>query len=314
MDIKIVIVSVLLIIIIAISSAFFIPTIEPIEYIHIDSVDTKIDNINESHVDFIFFTEFIRSDIVQNTNLSIRVFDLKRDLLMNYKYLEIPKENGYKMKINFSFEKIMDYRVLFEIEREGDTLSTRSFNLKHLDTLIPDERRLDISFRGVDFKIMDVEENDIEIMSRFFIESKNDYEVDFRLNVIHFESNIMAYEKWKETIILKNATNMIEYEFTVPNNYNYLVKLEAWRDGALIHIFKSHLNLDPVRKIPEGIVEKEIVFEVEEFIGVEEEWAIRPVTAPDMHHVEYVETPGFSLIMGLISIGGVLYWLKKKKN
>lgn len=214
----------------------------------------------------------------------------------------------------------MDYRILFEVEKEGNTLSRRSFNLKHLDTLIPEERRHDISFRGVDFKIIDVEENDIEIMSRFFIESKYDYKVNFRLNVIHFESNIMAYEEWKEIMILKGVTNMVECGFTVPNNHNYLVRLEAWRGGALIHIFESHLNLDPVRKIPAGVVEKEVAFKVEEFIEEEfididkrapvPEPRVRPVRPP------YPAVPGFSLLMGLISIislGGVIYWLKKKQ-
>lgn len=64
----------------------------------------------------------------------------------------------------------------------------------------------------------------------------------------------------------KGKTLLVESNLTVPKDYNYLVKLEIWRNDALIKSWSRGLNLAPTKKVPENVTEEKVKFEVSQFV------------------------------------------------
>ncbi|MEM1576898.1 MAG: hypothetical protein QXT98_05235 [Archaeoglobaceae archaeon] len=65
----------------------------------------------------------------------------------------------------------------------------------------------------------------------------------------------IAYEGWFSKALETGKTEIVEFNFTVPN-YNYAIKIEAWRGGSLLKSWIKTLNLAPTKKIPEDLKEE----------------------------------------------------------
>lgn len=127
---------------------------------------------------------------------------------------------------------------------------------------------------------------------------------------MQYESGILTDEKWVEVELEKGKTNVVETNVTVINNYCYLVKLEAWRNDSIVKIWKSILNLSPTKRIPEGVKEEEVKFEVEKFVATP-----TPLPTPLVRESGIVRkpTPGFEFL-ALIMAGGVALCLKRLRR
>ena len=304
MNERFVVVSLLAIIAVAIALSFFAH--EKREYAYIENVDLKLKSVNDSSADITFFVKVNKVDL-SGANLSISVYDKYTGILLKRKILKLPDE-ACELNTTISFEKDRDYRVLFKIEKNGKTISSTGLTLRNLKTLIPKDRELKVFLRDVDFEIKSVEKGSVKVLTRFYIDSLKNYSVRFHIKAVQFESNVLASEKWLDLNITSGKTTIVESTLDVPKNYNYLVKLEAWRNSYLVKSWSRCLNLAPTKKIPKNISEEEVKFEVEKFVKPE----VRATPTP-VEYAKYTRAvPGFELIICIFALGGALIWRLKR--
>lgn len=214
-----------------------------------------------------------------------------------------------------SLEKTRDYDITFRLLKDRKIVDSRGITLKGLDTLVPEEKQLKMTLRDVDFEITAVKNNTVTIKARFYIDALENYsETTFHIKAIQFESNVLADNKWLDMDVVKGKTLLVESNLTAPKDYNYLVKLEAWREDSLLKTWQKGLNLAPIKRVSENVTEEEVRFEAKEFVKTP---AVTPMPVPtptpriigDVTQEEAM--PGFDVLVALITMGGVLLWRKR---
>jgi len=308
---KIVALVIVVILAVSIVSALMLPHEEVItpQYVSIEKIDVKIEDVRDDSVDLTFLIKLRRSDILENTTLNFYVYDLKTDILLKGKSVAVPEKDGRKINVTLSFDKDRDYKVEIDVERNNKTVDSRTLRLRYLDTLIPEDKELKVVLKDVDFKIVAVEDDKVTVTVRFYFDSMKNYDVDFHIKAIQYESNVLADEVWIKTKLESGKTEVVEANLTVPKDYNYLIKLEAWRSGSLLKIWKKTLNLAPTKRIPKEEVEKEVKFEVEKFVSPPSEVGIPRPTPTPITYGGAVKAPGFEAL-ALIVAGGVAICLR----
>ncbi len=268
------------------------------EYASFRSFDLKLDGVNDSHVtvDFIFNIASKSFD----GNLSMKVYDAKTNLLLAERKFKLP-ENPKRYEVKLSFEKDRDYLVTARLAKGWRTYDVERFSISNLNSLKPAKKDVRAFLKDADFLILGKDDDSVKVKSRFYIESLKNYSVTFHVKVVQYESGVLASESWIRDNITKGKTNLVESEFEVPERYNYLVKLELWRDGALLKSWSRALKLDPSKRVPEGEKEEKMNFEVEKFV--------KPVYEEgDYSHPKGV--PGFEI---LIAVAGMLAALRIRR-
>ncbi|RLI73530.1 hypothetical protein DRO97_07290, partial [Archaeoglobales archaeon] len=203
---------------------------EETEYIHINNIEMRVKDVNESHVNLEFILTLYRSKTVSNATLIASVYDKTTNLLLQQQKVEISKEGKEgvnEMNVTLAFEKDKNYNVVFRIEKENRIVGTRGVSLRGLDTLIPKDKEIKMSLKDVDFEILGVN-NKVTVKARFYIETMKNYnDIVFHIKAIQYESNILAAEKWMSMDVKKGKTLLVESNLSIPKNYNYLIKLEV---------------------------------------------------------------------------------------
>ncbi len=281
---------------VSISTAFMLP--KGFQHPHIENVDVKIADVEDDYVDLLFS---IRLSEVNDATVKIATYDLKTGILLNE---SVVKAKSREINEILRFEKDRDYRVKISLEKDGKVVDRRYVNLRYLDTLIPKDRELKVILRDVDFRILGVDKDKVNVLARYYFDSLKDYDVDFHVKVVQYESNVLTDERWVKVRLEKGKTNVVETNVTVINNYCYLVKLEAWRKNSIVKIWRSVLNLSPTKRIPKGFTEKEVKFEVEKFVSTP-----TPIPTPVVGESKRA-LPGFELLT-LITAGGVAFCLRR---
>lgn len=290
-----------LIFVLSVATAFMLP--KEFERLHIENVDVKIADVEDDYVDLLF--SITLSD-VNNATIKIITYDLRTGILLNESVVDVKDKEINEV---LRFEKDRDYRVKINLEKEGKVVDSRYVNLRYLNTLVPEEKELKVIFKDVDFRVLGVDGDRVNVLVRYYFDSLKDYDVDFHVKVVQYESNILTDEKWVSVKLEKGKTNVVETNVTVINNYCYLVKLEAWRGDSIVKIWKSILNLSPTKRIPEGFKEEEVKFEVEKFVST-------PTSSPTPLVVDSKiakPTPGFEFL-ALITAGGVALCLRRLRR
>jgi len=303
---KIVIASLVILALIAVVFAITLPTGEG--YALIEKISVKPVKINDSHA-ILEFDIKTRKSGLKNLNISASFIDVKTNLIVDELRKRIPEKTGeiYEIKIIHPLEKDKDYRVIFEIQKDGETLSSRGLNIYALYTLIPKDRELKVKIRDVDFKLIEEQDSRVLVEARYYIEAMENYSLRFHVKAIQFESNVLADEFWVDRYIQKGKTSMISFNLSLPKDYNYLIKLEAWRNEYLLKSWINSLNLSPTKRIPEGYKESEVSFKVSDFIPEN----IPRITPEKVVGREGKVAPGFEAIF-LILAGGFALWRLKK--
>ena len=296
MNEKVVIVAIVTIAIVSVSIAVIASQIE--SYARLENIDMKLESVNESHAVISFIVE-VKKENVNSFTLQAKIYDDQTGLLLDEveKDFESPDSN-YEAVMTIPFEKTKDYRIELMLMQEDRVLSSRQLHLKNLRSLVAENMQLDASMVGADFLLTGVKDENVEFKARFYVESVRDYDVVARIKVVQAESNILVDEEWMNTTLKKGKTNIIEANFEVPDDYNYIVKLEVWRDGKLVKTWKDVIKLAPTKIIPKDVEEEKVEFEVEKFVREE---------VPG-----YVErgagVPGFEVGLALAAIVGVAAW------
>lgn len=281
----------------------FVDVSGEVSRIWIKNIDMKLKKVNESHAEIVFIIELSGK---ANATLLTKVYDMKTNLLL--KEIEKRVETS-ELNLTISFEKDKNYNIEFQLLVDGKVADKRGLSVRGLSTLIPKDKELKLNLKDADFEISNVTTEKVKVRALFYIESLRDYnDTIFHVKAVQFESNILADEKWIAEEIRKGKTQIIECNLTVPKDYNYLIKIEAWRNGSLLKSWSEPLNLAPTRKIPQNYTEEPVRFEVSEFI--------KPET-PVEYGVDYTRelpkaAPGFEVVLALLALGGVILWKRKK--
>jgi len=300
--------------IVSVVSAVFLPPVEEAkpQYIDIDDIDVKVSDVREAYADIEFLVYFIRSDIVKNGTLNVKLYDIKTDTLIDERVFEIPEKDGDRLNVTLRLERDANYKVVFKVCIDDKTYDSKSLILKNLDMLIPKDREFKVVLKDIDFMLTDVKNESTTVKVRFYLDSMKDYRnTVFHIKAIQYESNVLADESWISRDVLGGKTVVIESNLTIPRGYNYLVKLEAWRNGSLLKIWKERLNLAPTKKISKEEVEKEVKFEVEKFVKH------TPIPTPALRKYGgevgiVTKSPGFEVLVLTIA-GGVAIWLRSRR-
>ncbi len=273
------------------------------EFIYIRNIDMMVKDVNESQATLNFIITVYRSEVVKNATLRIYVYDRNTNILLQWYAVKIPerqKEGLNKIDASLSFEKDKSYRLKFEIVKNNRIVDTRIMFLSGLDTLLPKDKQLKMTLKDVDFQIIGVNDKDANVRVRFYIQSMEDYnDITFHIKTIQAESNVLADECWLKENISKGKTVIVESNLTVPKDYNYAVKLEAWRNGSLLKTWVKYLNLAPTKTIPKETTEEKVKFEVSEFVRTP-----APIPYPKS------KAPGFEILASILALAIALLWRK----
>lgn len=263
-------------------------------------IDMKLEAVNESHAVITFISEVKKTNLDEFT-IRAKIYDYQTGLLLDdvKKNFQSP-ESKYEALLTIPFEKTKDYGIELILMHEDKVLSLRHLQLKNLRSLVAENMQLEASMRGADFLLTGVKDGKVEFKARFYVESVKDYNVVARIKVVQAESNVLVDEEWMNTTLRKGKTNIIEANFVVPDEYNYIVKLEIWREGKLVKSWKDVIKLAPTKIVPKDVEEEEVEFEVEKFVREE---------VPD--YTKGAGMPGFEVALALIAIAGVAAWRRK---
>ena len=323
MNARVVAISIILLFAIAVLLPFFvkIPAEEAPEreFVRIGDIEIEAVKINDSHADIKFLVSIYRSKTVTNASLIVSVYDMDTNLLLRKVELQIPEkgdEGLQELNTTISFEKDKTYNIGFRLEKDRKIADTRWMSLKGLDTLLPKEKELKMTLKDVDFQILGVSGNLTTIRARFYVEAMENYsDAVFHIKAIQYESNVLADERWMNVDVEKGKTLLVESNLTVPKDYNYLVKLEVWRNDALIKTWSRGLNLAPTKKVPENVTEEKVRFEVGQFVKKPAYTpAPMPVPTPTPQYVpeRKPQTPGFEILLAMLAIGGAILWRRRR--
>ncbi len=276
-------------------------------FARIENVDVKVSDVNDSHVTLNFEITLRRPKVLVNSTILAKVYDSKTNVLLTEVSKSVPERSRSEFceeVVPISFEKSRNYRVVLSVMKDYKLLDARELKLANLDTLVPEDKALKVVLKDADFEVRSVKNGEATIFVRFYVESLRNYNAVAHIKAVQYESNLLADDVWKEVTLESGKTTLIEGNLSVPKDYNYLVKLELWKKGSLLKTWSKPLNLAPTKRIPENVTEREVKFEIEEFVR----------TPVPVEKIEYAEKgkamPGFEAILLLLS-GGVVLWRRR---
>ena len=280
------------------------------EFAYITSVETKAEKVNSSHAKLVFQVSMEKSEDLDELNLTVKFFDASTNLLI-YDFSRSVKVKGkYGVEeIKCWVKKSYDYRVTLFLERDGRIYSKKEISIYRLSQIPPDEEKIELVIKNADFAVINKSESEVRIRSTYYIESPETLKnLRFRIKAIQLESNLLVDDFWAERIIEAGKTNLIQFNMTLIDKYNYRIVLEVWSRNYVVDKREDVVKLNP--EIFEEGEEKES-FRVEDFIREE----LRRTPVPE-YRPEYMPkaAPGFELILLLISGGGALWIMSRKRR
>ncbi|WP_202319584.1 DUF7490 domain-containing protein [Archaeoglobus neptunius] len=265
-------------------------------------IDMRLESVNGSHAVITLLIDIDKTPSFNRFEIGAKIYDVRTNLLVGeYSKSFTGYGKYYRAEFTIPFEKTRDYQLKLILKKGERIYDTTHVNVRNLRYLVPEDMTLKASMAGADFLLTGSDNETVSFKSRFYIESLSDYDVVARTKVVQSESNVLVGDEWRNITLEGGKTNIVEADFTVPKKYNYVVKLEIWRNGKLVKTWKDYLNLAPKKIIPEGVKEENMEFEVDRFVKNEEDYARRSGAIP-----------GFEVAVGLAAIGGALALRRQK--
>ncbi|NOY11390.1 MAG: hypothetical protein GXO67_04770 [Archaeoglobi archaeon] len=264
-------------------------------------------DVNSSHVTLQFKVKMSKPERLENLSLIVKFTDMQTNLLVSEFSKPIPEKtkSDYTAVLNCSVSKSHNYRVRVLLEQDGETLSMREMRMYGLSSLPPAEKSVDVTVRDADFRLLNKTGEFVRVRVTYYIDTPRNSTVEFHLKAVQLESNVMADDQWVERELQKDRTNLVSFELTLRDEYNYRIVLELWNAGYLVKSWSHELRLNP-EKSQESKVEEEKGFRVEDFITETR------VPVPTPYEEKRLASPGFELLTLAIAGGGAL-WMRKRR-
>jgi hypothetical protein len=245
-------------------------------HLSIREVDVKPVNVTSSFVD-INITTYINHIGGQTNDASvlIRAIDSSTGLLNSQVSVAIPEtfqESTEKTLItrqNLKIEKSGNYNLKILLFNNGSVLDSGSIDIRGINILVPQSKRNGITMSNMDFIIGGTSAGKVIIKPDIYLENIGS-ETSDNLRVLvkarESDSNILADKTEIETGPIKSeATAIKEVQLSVPDEYNYMIVVETWKDDTMINSWERPILLAPTKTIPKGSLENKVNIEVSKF-------------------------------------------------
>jgi hypothetical protein len=175
--------------------------------------------------------------------------------LITHQSLKIEKSGNYNLKI-----------LLFN---NGSVLDSGSIDIRGINILVPQSKRNGITMSNMDFIIGGTSSGKVIVKPDIYLENIGP-ETSDNLRVLvkarESNSNILADKTETETGPIKSeATTIKEVQLSVPDEYNYMIIVETWKDDTLINSWERPVLLAPTKTVPKGSQENKVNIEVSKF-------------------------------------------------
>ncbi len=290
------------IIVLVIVAAVGVMALRGESYAVFKDVNLKLDRVNETHASIQFIFD-IKKAGVDTLKIDTDIYDAATGLLLD-EYTEIveSKNNTFRHIMTIPFEKTRDYKIVFSLMKGERVFDRYRTTFRNLETLVSDEEELKATLRGADFLLLSTTNESVRFKARFYVESLRNYSTTMRMKVVQTESNVLVGENWFNFTLVKGKTSIVESDFTVPRNYNYIVKLEVWRNGKLLKTWSDQIKLAPTKVIPSGLKEEKMDFKVDKFVKE---------TEPEYMYRSGGGMPGFEILAAVVAMIAVAAWRSK---
>jgi hypothetical protein len=293
-------------------------------YLNIREVDVKPFEITSSFVN-INITAYInhRGGKTNNASMVIRAIDSSTGLLnvQASTPFETSSENVEKTMTvfqNLKIDKNGNYNLKILLFDNGSILDSGSVNVQGINILTPESKKSGITMSNIDFNIGGVSSGKVMVRPDIYLENTGSESSDNLKLIIkarQAESNILADKTNAETgSIGSEKTSIKEVQLTVPDEYNYMVVVELWKDDTMINSWEKPLLLAPTKTVPKESQEKKVNIEVSQF--VRETGAVPGVTsmvaATPPQYAGQSKTPGFEIFGSILAFLIVLIVKRKK--
>lgn len=296
--------------------------------LNIREVDVKPIEITSSFVN-INITTYInhRGGETNNASILIRAIDSNTGLLNSQIYAYIPKtekEDIEKILIvsqNLKIDRNGNYDLNLLLFDNNSLLDSGSISIRGINILTPQSKKSYIGINNIDFFVGGVSTGKVNIKPQIYLENTGPAPSEnLRLIVKAREadSNILADETNTDTGIIGNEKTVVkEVQLNVPDEYNYMVIVELWKNDTLINTWEKPILLAPTKAIPKESQEKKVNIEVSKFVR-EGQVQMPGVTTPPYApvHAEATPTPkepGFETIGAIFAILMVLIIRRKSQ-
>ncbi len=203
--------------------------------------------------------------------------------------LKVDRNGGYDLKI-----------LLFD---NGTIRDSGSVGIRGLSAITPFSRRSGIVLNNIDFTVGSVSAGKVSIKSDIYLENRGP-EASENLKMIvkarEAASNLQADKTDTETgVIAIEAMAVKSVQLMVPDEYNYMVVVELWREDVLVNTWEKPVLLAPSKTVPKESVEKKVDIEVSKFVRE----GVKPMEAgaPSMQETRKTE-PGFEIFAALSAL------------
>jgi len=299
-------------------------------YLGIREVDVKPVEITGSFVD-INMTAYInhRGGKTNNASMLIRAVDSSTGLLNSQVSALIPETNKEDIEKtlavhqNLKVDRNGNYDLKIFLFDNGSVLDSGSVSIRGINVLTPQSKKSFIAVNNIDFFIGGLLGNKVSIKPEIYIENTGP-EVSENLKLIvkarEATSNLLADKTNTETgSIGSDKTAIKEVQLNVPDEYNYMVVVELWKDDTLINTWEKPVLLAPTKTLPKESQEKKVNIEVSQFVrqtvgGAPVPGMTPPTYAPASTYAPAPKEPGFEIFGAMLAIVLVLIYREKNRR
>jgi len=275
--------------------------------VFITEVETKALGVNESHVVLQFIIGISNRNKVDDLTVSLTFTDMNTNLLLYEfkKELKNEKREEFKTTISCAVSKFKDYIVKISVMKDNKTLHTTEKRIIGLKTLPPANRDVSLTVKGVDFRVTGKSDGNVDVKAMYYMESPIDYgSLIFHVKAVQLESNIVADDFWAERGVSKGKTDIVQFNLTLKDGYNYMIVLEVWKEGYLVKSWKDYIKFNPKEVVRK---ENKSTFRVEDFVTKE----IRTPVPVRQEFVERKLAPGFGFLSAILAGGGAIWIIRR---
>lgn len=207
-------------------------------------------------------------------------------------HLKVERNGGYELKL-----------LLFD---NGSIRDSGSVNIQGLNAITPQSKRSGINLNNIDFMVSGVSAGRVTIEPDIYLENRGP-EASENLKLIikarQADSNLLADRASSETGVIASETTAVRrVKLEVPDEYNYMVAVELWKNDVLINTWEKPVLLAPAKTVPKESAEKKVNIEVSKFVreGAQGEGIKPPYPTPS--YAETPREPGFEALGAIMAL------------
>jgi hypothetical protein len=287
----------------------------PQPYLIIREVDVKPVEVTSADVDM-NVTAYINHEGGKITNGSMLIRAIRSDTKLLAAQVSIPiieegKDKTLIVSQNLKVERNGGYELKILIFNNGKILDSGSVNIAGLNALTPKSKQSGIVLNNIDFTVSGVSAGRVAINSDIYFENRGPAtsdNMDLIVKAREAASNLLADKTTSDTgVIASEATAIKNVKLEVPDEYNYMVVVELWREDVMINTWEKPILLAPSKTVPKETIERQVDIEVSKFVreGAPTGPEGMPVYGTPETAMQKQE-PGFEVLAGITALTVVL--------